>query len=87
MSSPLSFEAALRETVRSWLKDLALDTTAKEEIIQGLITDILRLRQDEKSGVFMPHGRAVAMNPIASERTSERLAGRTDKPPKPPQTL
>ena len=86
MVSPLSFEAAVRDTVRSWLKDLALDTTAKETIIQGLIVDILRLRQDDASGKFN-QGRAVAMNPVASKRMEDRLAGRTNKPPKPPQTI
>jgi len=87
MTSPLSYEAALARTVRNWLKDLALDTNAKEALIQGLITDILRLRQDDKAGKLMPKGRAVAMNPIASQRTAERLAGRTTEPPKPPQTI
>lgn len=87
MSSPLSFESALRDTVRSWLKDLALDSTAKETIIQGLITDILRLRQDDKSGRYSSSGRAVAMNPLASQRMQDRLAGKTNRPPKPPQTL
>jgi len=87
MNSPLSFEAALKQTVRNWLKDLALDSTAKETIIQGLLTDILRLRQDDKSGRFLPRGRAVAMNPLASARTADRLSGHTDKPPKPPKTI
>jgi hypothetical protein len=87
MTSPLSFEIALRNIVRSWLKDLALDASSKEAIMQGLIVDILKLRQDDKNGKYISAGRAVAMNPIASERMSDRLAGRTHKPPKPPQTL
>jgi hypothetical protein len=87
MGSPLSFESALNDTVRSWLTHVALDASAKESIIQGLITDILRLRREEKSGHFTPNARAVAMNPTASLRTQERLEGSTNKPPKPPQSI